>query len=162
MTTGAHFSLLPITSRLFRFLLHIPQIPLGARRVNFLFFDRSGNTSFIRAVAYGRLGVSVIVLAYGLGCCGLRIRASPVLKGVEHMGHTNRTYLIIGFVVVVLLFLFFGIGMPGGGMMDSWRSGGSIMGEHGIFGAGFRWLPTLLFLGLGVALGWLIWGRKRI
>lgn len=78
------------------------------------------------------------------------------------MGNTNRTYLIIGFVVVVLLFLFYGSGMLGGGMMDGWRSGGSVLSGHGMFGTGFMWLPTLISLALGVGLGWLIWGRKRI
>ncbi|MBK9163736.1 MAG: hypothetical protein IPM21_07475 [Acidobacteria bacterium] len=77
------------------------------------------------------------------------------------MSKNNKAFLIIGLVVVAGLFLFFASGLFGNGMMDGWRSGGGMMGGRGSFGSGFMWLPTLLFLGLGIALGWLIWGRNR-
>jgi hypothetical protein len=70
------------------------------------------------------------------------------------MNETRKTPLVIALVVVVLLFLTFG-GLAMTGM------GGGMMG-HGWINGGFSWLwiPTLLTLGLGVLLGWLIFGKK--
>jgi hypothetical protein len=65
---------------------------------------------------------------------------------------------------VVVLFLISGgwamIGM-GGGMMGQGGIGGYRMG-HGWINGGFSWLwiPTLITLGLGALLGWVIFGRK--
>ena len=71
------------------------------------------------------------------------------------MNEMSKTPLVIAFVVVVVLFLIFG-GMMTGSMM----SGG--MMRHGWIAGGFSWmwLPTLLTLGLGVLLGWLIFAKK--
>ena len=80
------------------------------------------------------------------------------------MYETSKTPLLIAFVVVVVLFLIFGgwamIGM-GGGMMVQGGIGGYRMG-HGWINGGFSWLwiPTLITLGLGALLGWVIFGRK--
>lgn len=80
------------------------------------------------------------------------------------MYETSKTPLLIAFVVVVVLFLIFGgwamIGM-GGGMMGQGGIGGYRMG-HGWINGGFSWLwiPTLITLGLGALLGWVIFGRK--
>jgi hypothetical protein len=80
------------------------------------------------------------------------------------MNETRKTPLVIALVVVVLLFLTFGglamTGM-GGGMMGQGGISGYRMG-HGWINGGFSWLwiPTLLTLGLGVLLGWLIFGKK--
>lgn len=57
--------------------------------------------------------------------------------------------LILAFIVVVLLFLFLGGGMATGGMMGGGMMGGS-----------WLWLPTLLTLGVGILLGWVIFGKK--
>lgn len=79
------------------------------------------------------------------------------------MYETSKTPLLIAFVVVVLLFLIFGgwamTGM-GGGMMGQGGIGGYRM--HGWINGGFGWLwiPTLITLGLGALLGWLIFGKK--
>ena len=72
------------------------------------------------------------------------------------MNEMSKTPLVIAFVVVVLLFLIFGGGMMTGSMMS-----GGMMG-HGWIAGGFSWMwiPTLLTLGLGVLLGWLIFGKK--
>ena len=76
------------------------------------------------------------------------------------MSESNKTGLIIAFGAVVLLFLLFGGGMMtgwgGGGMMGGGNTGGGTSG-----GFNLMWFPTLLFLGLGVLLGWMIFGRKR-
>ena len=82
------------------------------------------------------------------------------------MNETNKTSLGIAFIVVVVLFLLFGVGAMtnsgfmgtgwGGGMMGSgWMGGSASTG-----GISWMWIPTLLTLGLGVLLGWAIFGKK--
>ena len=68
------------------------------------------------------------------------------------MNESNKTPLVIAFVVVVVLFLIFG----GGTMMN-----GGMMGQGRIGGFGWMWIPTLLMLGFGILLGWVIFGRKQ-
>ena len=82
------------------------------------------------------------------------------------MNESSKTPLVIAFVVVVVLFLIFGSGAMtgltmGGGMMGQGGIGGYRMGQ-GWIGGGFSWMwiPTFLALGLGVLLGWLIFGKK--
>jgi hypothetical protein len=67
---------------------------------------------------------------------------------------------------VVVLFLFFGGGamtgsMIGGGMMGQGGIGGYQMG-HGWISGGFSWMwiPTLLTLGDGILLGWMIVAKR--
>jgi hypothetical protein len=74
---------------------------------------------------------------------------------VSLMTEANKTPLLIAFVVAVVLFLIFG----GGSMTGSMMSGG-MMGHGWIGGFNWMWIPTLLTLGLGVLLGWLIFGKK--
>jgi hypothetical protein len=82
---------------------------------------------------------------------------------IEVMNESNKTPLVIALVVVVVLFLIFGGGamtgsMMGGGMMGQ---GGYRMGQSWINGGfSWMWIPTLLTLGLGVLLGWAIFGKK--
>ncbi|HKR60321.1 MAG TPA: hypothetical protein VJS64_11355 [Pyrinomonadaceae bacterium] len=71
------------------------------------------------------------------------------------MNETNRTALIIAFVLVLVLFLIFGGGMMTGSMMS-----GGMMGHGWIGGMSWMWVPTLLTLGLGILLGWAIFGKK--
>jgi hypothetical protein len=71
------------------------------------------------------------------------------------MNESSNTPLVIAFVVVVALFLIFG----GGAMTGSMMSGG-MMGHGRIGGFSWMWVPTLLTLGLGVLLGWVIFGKK--
>jgi hypothetical protein len=78
------------------------------------------------------------------------------------MNESNKTGLIIAFVVVVVLFLVFG----GGAMSGSFMGGGGMMGrgsmgQGGIGGYGWMWIPTLITLGVGVLLGWLIFGKSK-
>ena len=82
------------------------------------------------------------------------------------MNESSKTPLVIAFVVVVVLFLIFGGGAmtgltTGGGMMGQRATGGYRMG-HGWINGGFSWMwiPTLLTLGIGVVLGWVIFGKK--
>ncbi len=71
------------------------------------------------------------------------------------MNKSNKTLLIVGLAVVVVLFLLFGGGVMNGSMMN-----GGMMGQGWNNGFGLRLIPTLITLGLGVLLGWLIFGRK--
>ena len=72
------------------------------------------------------------------------------------MNESNRTPLVIAFVVVIVLFLIFG----GGAMTGSMMSGG-MMGHGWIGGFSWMWIPTVLTLCLGVLLGWVIFGKKK-
>jgi hypothetical protein len=71
------------------------------------------------------------------------------------MNATNKTALVIAFVVVVVLFLLFG----GGAMTGATMSGGMI-GSGMMGGISWMWIPTLLTLGIGILLGWAIFGKK--
>lgn len=68
------------------------------------------------------------------------------------MTESNKTPLVIAFVAVVVLFLVFG----GGTMMN-----GGMMGQGWTGGFSWMWIPTLLMLGFGILLGWLIFGQKK-
>jgi hypothetical protein len=88
------------------------------------------------------------------------------IQEINGMNESSKTPLIIALVVVVVLFLIFGGGlmtgsMMGGGMMGQGGIGGYRMG-HGWINGGFSWMwiPTLVTLGLGVLLGWVIFGKK--
>ena len=72
------------------------------------------------------------------------------------MNDSNKTPLVIAFVVVVVLFLIFGGGAMSGSMMN-----GGMMGQGWTGGFGWMWIPTLLTLGCGVLLGWIIFGKKK-
>ncbi len=80
------------------------------------------------------------------------------------MDRSNRTGLIIAFVVVIALFLIFG-----GGAMSGSFFGGNMMGSGGMMddgsmsrgGYGWMWLPTLITLAVGIMLGWLIFAKKK-
>lgn len=72
------------------------------------------------------------------------------------MNEANKTVLVIAFLVVVVLFLIFGGGAMSGSML-----GGGMMGQRGMGGISWMWIPTLLTLALGIFLGWLIFGKKK-
>ena len=72
------------------------------------------------------------------------------------MNETNKTGLVIALVVVVVLFLLFG----GGAMSGATMSGG-MMGSGMMGGISWMWIPTLLTLGIGILLGWAIFGKQK-
>ncbi len=72
------------------------------------------------------------------------------------MSESNKTPLVVAFVVIVVLFLFFGYGSMAGSMMNGGMMG---QGSNGEFG--WMWIPILLTLGVGVFLGWMIFGQKK-
>jgi hypothetical protein len=71
------------------------------------------------------------------------------------MNGTDKTGLVVAFIVVVVLLLLFG----GGAMTGATMSGG-MMGSGMMGGINWMWIPTLLTLGIGILLGWAIFGRK--
>jgi len=71
------------------------------------------------------------------------------------MSKTTNTPLVIIFVVVIVLFLVFGVGAMSGGMMNGGMHGYGWMGERS-----WMWFPALIMLGLGVVLGWVIFKKK--
>jgi len=72
------------------------------------------------------------------------------------MNTKPNTPLVIAFVVVIVLFLFFGGGAMTGGMMNGGVHGTGWMGERD-----WMWTPALLTLVLGVVLGWAIFKKKE-
>jgi hypothetical protein len=75
------------------------------------------------------------------------------------MNTTNKTPYVIAFVFVVVLFLLFGGGAMTGGMMNGGMNGG-MHGSGWLAERSWMWTPTLLALGLGVVLGWVIFKKK--
>ena len=71
------------------------------------------------------------------------------------MNATSKTALVIAFVIVVVLFLLFGVGAMTGGTLS-----GGMMGSGMTGGISWMWIPTLLTLGIGILLGWAIFGKK--
>lgn len=76
------------------------------------------------------------------------------------MKTTANATLVIAFVVVVILFLFFGGWGITGGMMNDGMHGG--MNENGWMGGRtWMWFPTIITLVLGIVLGWAIFKKKE-
>ena len=80
------------------------------------------------------------------------------------MNAAAKTPLIFAFVVIVALFLLFSGGAMTGTMMNGGFMGtgwaGGMMGSGWMGGISWMWVPTLLTLGLGALLGWVIFGKK--
>ncbi len=75
------------------------------------------------------------------------------------MNEKNKTGLVIAFIVVMGLFLLFGgVTMSGANMNSDMMGNGWGNGSMG--GLNWTWIPTLLTLGLGILLGWAIWGKQ--
>lgn len=75
------------------------------------------------------------------------------------MDTKNNTPLVIAFVVVVVLFLLFGVGVMTGGMMNDNMNDG--MHESGwLSERNWMWFPALITLGLGIVLGWVIFKKE--
>ena len=71
------------------------------------------------------------------------------------MNATNKTTLVIAFVIVVVLFLLFGGWAMTGAGLNGGMMGGGMMG-----GISWMWIPTVIILGIGILLGWAIFGKK--
>ena len=77
------------------------------------------------------------------------------------MNESNKTGLFIAFVVVVVFFLVFGGGAMSGSLMGGGMMGGGPIGQGSFGGFGWMWIPALITLGVGVLLGWKIFGKKN-
>jgi hypothetical protein len=71
------------------------------------------------------------------------------------MNTTNKTPLVIVFVIVVVLFLLFGSWSMAGVRLNGGMMGGGMLG-----GISWMWIPTVIVLGIGILLGWAIFGKK--
>ena len=72
------------------------------------------------------------------------------------MNATTKIALVIAFAIVVVLLVLFG-----GGTMTGARLSGGMMGDGAMGGISWMWIPTLLVVGLGVLLVWVIFGQKK-
>ena len=72
------------------------------------------------------------------------------------MNETNKTALIIAFIIVLVLLLLFG-----GGTMTGATLSGGMMGSGAMGGISWMWIPTLLMAGLVALLVWVIFGQKK-
>ena len=72
------------------------------------------------------------------------------------MNETNKTALAVAFAILIVLLLLFG-----GGMMTGATLSGGIMGNGAMGGVSWMLIPTLLMLGLGALLVWVIFGQKK-
>lgn len=72
------------------------------------------------------------------------------------MNESNKTVLVIAFVIVVVLLVLFG-----GGTMTGATLSGGMMGNGAMGGINWMWIPTSLMLGLGALLIWVIFGKKK-
>lgn len=71
----------------------------------------------------------------------------------------SNKQLVIAFVVVIVLFLLFGSEAMTGGMMNGGMHNG--YNENGwMSNRGWMWFPTLITLGIGIVIGWLIFKKK--
>ena len=76
------------------------------------------------------------------------------------MDTKSNKQLVIAFVVVIVLFLLFGSGAMTGGMMNGGMHNG--LNENGwMSNRGWMWFPTLITLGIGIVIGWLIFKKKQ-
>jgi hypothetical protein len=71
------------------------------------------------------------------------------------MKPNNKTILIIAFLIVIVLFLVFGGMAMSGARLNGGMMGGWMMGE-----TSWMWIPIAITLGLGILLGWAIFGKK--
>ncbi len=72
------------------------------------------------------------------------------------MNESNKTALVVAFVIVLVLLLLFG-----GGTMTGVTMSGGMMGNGTMGGVSWMWFPTLLMAGLGALLVWIIFGQKK-
>mgnify|MGYP000126629344 FL=1 len=72
------------------------------------------------------------------------------------MNESNKTALVIAFVIVLVLLLLFG-----GGTMTGATLSGGMMGNGAMGGISWMWIPTLLMVGLVALFIWIIFGDKK-
>jgi LPXTG-motif cell wall-anchored protein len=69
----------------------------------------------------------------------------------------NNKYLIAGFIVIVILSLYFGSGVMMEGGMN-----GKINESGWTGGNGLRWFPAIVAVFFGVLISWLFFRKKKI
>lgn len=71
------------------------------------------------------------------------------------MNAATKAALVMVFIAVAVLFTFFSGGAMTGGVTSS-----GMPGSDGMRGIGWMWIPIFLPFGLGVLMGWFIFGKK--
>lgn len=71
------------------------------------------------------------------------------------MNNQNKRYLVVALVVMVVLFLYFGIGILMEGGMNRGMHENILMSN-----SNWRLFPTLVTLMIGVLIGWLLFKKK--
>jgi hypothetical protein len=69
------------------------------------------------------------------------------------MNAATKVALVMALIAVVTLFMFFGGGVMTGGFTG-------MPGSDGMRRIGWMWIPIFLPFGLGILLGWFIFGKK--
>lgn len=73
--------------------------------------------------------------------------------------NSNRP-LVIALAVFIVLFFLFGAGAMTGGMMNGGMHTG--FNNNGwMSDRGWMWYPAFITLGIGIVIGWFIFGKKR-
>ena len=68
----------------------------------------------------------------------------------------NDKFLITSFIIIIVLFLYFGTGaMLDGGMNYGMMNKNGWLGGHS-----WRWIPAIVTLIFGFTLGWLLFRKK--
>lgn len=75
---------------------------------------------------------------------------------VDPMNKNNDRFLITAFILIVILFIYFG----SGAMLDGGMNGGMMNKNGWLGGHSWRWFPAFITLIFGVTLGWLLFRKK--
>jgi hypothetical protein len=75
---------------------------------------------------------------------------------INLMTKTNDRFLIIAFILIVVLFLYFG----SGAMLDGGMNGGMMNKNGWLGGHSWRWFPAIVTFIFGLTLGWLLLRKK--
>lgn len=76
------------------------------------------------------------------------------------MNNPNSNTIIGALVIVAALFLLFGGGALTGGFLDGPHGGGWMPGNEWMTNRTWMWTPTILTLGIGILLGWVLFRKQ--
>lgn len=72
------------------------------------------------------------------------------------MNKMNDKFLVTSFIIIVVLFLYFG----SGAMLDGGMNYGMMNKNGWLGGHSWRWFPAIITLIFGFTLGWLLFRKK--
>jgi hypothetical protein len=74
----------------------------------------------------------------------------------KSMNKMNDKFLVTSFIIIVVLFLYFG----SGAMLDGGMNYGMMNKNGWLGGHSWRWFPAIVTLIFGLTLGWLLFRKK--